>query len=76
MDDYAGPGVPTFGPRCPVTIMPNDLTYQCERAEGHDGEHRAWKFSWRDDPGDPDLKAGSGTDATTPQGEECFLTSY
>lgn len=34
------------GIRCPETITPNDLTYQCERSEGHDGEHRDWRVSW------------------------------
>lgn len=35
------------GIRCQETITPNDLTYQCERSEGHDGEHRDWRISWQ-----------------------------
>ena len=34
------------GIRCLETITPNDLTYRCNRSEGHDGEHREWRISW------------------------------
>lgn len=38
--------------RCAAVLTPNDLSYQCEKDEGHankgEPEHVAWRFSWRD----------------------------